>query len=131
MAFSNSENSPSDLDAVENSFKSSRPTPAFNAATMASNGLEDVMQNRSISNFLVSLALISLIGLHTTFGLTENDLMNVDRNQNWIWNLALVVVKANDSASHGHVNSVNLAIIKRVIEASGAAHDIDNVFVPA
>jgi hypothetical protein len=42
------------------------------------------------------------------FGLTKSDLMDVDRNQNWIGNLALIVVEGNDSASHRHHDAVNL-----------------------
>jgi len=63
--------------------------------------------------------------------LSESDLMNVDRNQNWIGNLALVIVESNNSASRGHLDAVHVAIVVGVIESSGSAHDVNNIFVPA
>jgi hypothetical protein len=44
-----------DLDTFANAARSSRPTPAFNAATTASNGLEVVMLKRSISILLIGI----------------------------------------------------------------------------
>ena len=57
--------------------------------------------------------------------------MDVDRNQNWIGNLALVVVEGDDSASHRHHDTVNFAIVVSVIKSSGAAHDVHDILVPA
>ena len=65
------------------------------------------------------------------FGLAKSDLMYVDGNQNWIRKFSLVVVECNDSASHRHHDPVNFTIVVCVIESSGSAHDVDNIFVPA
>src|SRR6266478_1684146 len=46
---------PGPFDALANSAKSSRPTPAFSAATTASKGLEDVRLNRSISTLRIDI----------------------------------------------------------------------------
>jgi hypothetical protein len=52
---SNSAKVLSDLDTFANATRSTRPTPAFNAATKASNGLEVVILKRSISILLIGI----------------------------------------------------------------------------
>src|SRR5271170_652879 len=63
--------------------------------------------------------------------LTKSDLTDVDRNQDWIGNLALIIVESNNSASRRHHDSVNLTVIVCVIQSPGPAHDVDNILVPA
>ena len=62
--------------------------------------------------------------------LIEGDLTDVDRNQNWIGNLALVIVESNNSASHRHVYAVNFVVVVSVIDSSGSAHDVDDKGIP-